>query len=253
MASTILILGANGRLGQVAVTEFAAAGWTVLAQARRPLRNLPAGAQSVVVDAMDGAALIAAAKGVDVVLNTLNPKYTEWKTLMKPLCANAIAAAEANGAHLLFPGNIYNYGESMPEVLREDTPVAATAGKDKVRMEVEAMLQAASKRGVAVTVLRGGDYFGGPGRGSWFDLNVVSSLAKGTMVYPSDADTIHAWAYLPDFARAMVALANQRAQLHGFQSFNFAGHTFTGAELADTFNQVLTRPVKLKTMPRGVL
>ena len=34
-----LVLGANGRLGAAAVEAFAAAGWAVLAQARRVLRN----------------------------------------------------------------------------------------------------------------------------------------------------------------------------------------------------------------------
>lgn len=253
MAAKILILGANGRLGQVAVAEFAAAGWDVLAQARHPLTNLPQGARSVVVDALDQAAVIEAAKGVDVILNGLNPKYTAWKTLAKPLTDNAIAAAEAHGAHLLFPGNVYNYGETLPEKLTEDTPFAPSKGKGQIRQALEDTLKDAAARGVAVTILRGGDYFGGPGRGSWFDLNIAKGLAKGNMEYPGEADTPHAWAYLPDFARAFVALAEQRHTLSGFNSFNFAGHTLTGRSLEAVFNQVLVHPVQLKGFAWGVL
>jgi len=36
-----LVLGANGRFGAAAVAAFAAAGWTVLAQARRAPAGLP--------------------------------------------------------------------------------------------------------------------------------------------------------------------------------------------------------------------
>ena len=52
-AHTVLILGANGRLGRAAASAFAAAGWTVLAQSRRPMSNvpdLPAGVQHIDLD-----------------------------------------------------------------------------------------------------------------------------------------------------------------------------------------------------------
>ena len=43
-ARSVLVLGANGRFGQAEIQAFAAAGWRVLAQARRePPQPLPAG------------------------------------------------------------------------------------------------------------------------------------------------------------------------------------------------------------------
>ena len=37
----VLILGPSGRLGAAAVRAFAAAGWSVVAQSRRPIACLP--------------------------------------------------------------------------------------------------------------------------------------------------------------------------------------------------------------------
>jgi NAD(P)-dependent dehydrogenase (short-subunit alcohol dehydrogenase family) len=81
MSSTVLILGAAGRIGQVIALAFANAGWQVRAQARKAL---PGALQSharvtpVMCDATDVAALTRAAQGASVVINALNPLYTEW-------------------------------------------------------------------------------------------------------------------------------------------------------------------------------
>ena len=61
MTKTVLVLGANGRLGRAAVLAFAAAGWQVRAQLRRaPRAVLPAGVRLVICDALDLPTLTAA-------------------------------------------------------------------------------------------------------------------------------------------------------------------------------------------------
>jgi nucleoside-diphosphate-sugar epimerase len=78
-------------------------------------------------------------------------------------------------------------------------------------------------------VIRAGDFYGG-GSGNWFDQAIVKDLARGRLVYPGPLDQPHAWAYLPDLARAFVAVAGRR-DAPRFQALHFAGHTLTGAEL----------------------
>jgi nucleoside-diphosphate-sugar epimerase len=129
MTSTVLILGAAGRLGQVLASAFADAGWRVRAQARKPLPAVLAGhprVQPIRCDATDVAALTQAAHGVTVIVNALNPPYTEWERLALPLADAALAVARASGALLMLPGNVYNYGREMPPLLTPATPEAAT-------------------------------------------------------------------------------------------------------------------------------
>ncbi len=64
---------------------------------------------------------------------------------------------------------------------------------------------------------------------------VVKSLRAGKLVYPGPLDVPHAWAYLPDLARAFVAVAEKARQgdAAAFETLHFAGHTLTGGELLD--------------------
>lgn len=231
----VLVLGANGRFGAAAVAAFAAAGWTVLAQARRTPAVLPQGARHLAVALEDTEALVAAAAGACVVVHAVNPVYTDWARLLLPLARQGLDAAERLGALFMLPGNVYGYGEGMPPLLREDTPERPTTGKGRLRVDLEAEMAGRASAGrLRAVVIRAGDFYGG-GAGSWLDLAVVKSLRAGKLVYPGPLDVPHAWAYLPDLARAFVAVA-ERALLGNalaFEKLHFTGHTLTGTELLD--------------------
>ncbi len=225
----VLILGANGRFGAAAVQAFTGAGWTVLAQARRSPAALPAGAQHLAIDLADSAALARAAAGARAVIHAVNPPYTAWRTEALPLARQGMDVAAALGATFMLPGNVYNFGADMPARLTEHTPQRPTTVKGRIRCAIEAELAARAPQGLRSVVIRAGDFFGG-GTGSWLDLAVVKSLAQGKLVYPGPLDRPHAWAYLPDLARAFVAVA-ARGDLPATTTLHFAGHTLSGAEL----------------------
>jgi nucleoside-diphosphate-sugar epimerase len=233
--STALVLGANGRFGAAAVAAFAAAGWTVLAQARRTPAALPRGATHLALALDDTEALAAEAAGACVVVYAVNPVYTDWARRLLPLARQGLDVAERLGALFMLPGNVYGYGEGMPPVLREDTPERPTTEKGRLRVELEAEIAGRARAGrLRAVVIRAGDFYGG-GQGSWLDLAVVKSLRAGKLVYPGPLDVPHAWAFLPDLARAFVAVA-ERAVLGdepAFETLHFTGHTMTGAELLD--------------------
>jgi nucleoside-diphosphate-sugar epimerase len=228
MTDNVLVLGANGRLGRCAARAFADAGWQVLAQACRPLADADPRLRAVALPATDTAALAQAAAGATVVVNAMNPLYTDWDRDALPLNAAAIAVARALDATLMFPGNVYNFGARMPARLAEDTPQRPTTRKGELRCAMEAAIRAEAPRSI---VVRAGDFFGGPGTGSWFDQAIVKDLARGKIVYPGPRDRPHAWACLPDLAATFVRLAQVRAQLAAHETFHFPGHTATGEQL----------------------
>jgi len=207
-APAVLVLGANGRLGAAAVQAFAAAGWRVLAQARRTPAALPSGATHMALDVADTAALAAAAAGARVVVHGLNPLYTRWAAEALPLMRHGLALAQRLDASFMLPGNVYNFGASMPTRLDEHTPQRPTTRKGRIRVQMEDELRAAAQRGQRCVVIRAGDFFGS-GTGSWMDLVIAKSLHQGKLVYPGPLDRPHAWAYLPDLARAFVAVASR--------------------------------------------
>jgi hypothetical protein len=102
-------------------------------------------------------------------------------------------------------------------------------------------------------VIRAGDYFGS-GTGSWFDQAIVKSITSGKLVYPGPTDILHAWAYLPDLARAFVGMAEldlagklnapvarhyaspATSTIGSFKKIHFTGHNITGNELLDAID-----------------
>jgi nucleoside-diphosphate-sugar epimerase len=138
--------------------------------------------------------------------------------------------AERLGATFMLPGNVYNFGEGMPARLTEDTPQRPTTSKGRQRCQIEDEMRARTKRGLGCVVIRAGDFFGG-GRGTWFDQAIVKDIARGKLVYPGPLDVPHAWAYLPDLARAFVAVASRDRGAAAFECLHFTGHTLTGAQL----------------------
>jgi nucleoside-diphosphate-sugar epimerase len=228
-SQTVLILGANGRLGSQAVNAFAAAGWQVLAQTRRAPALLPDGARHIAIDLADVDKLAHAAANATAVIYAVNPPYTKWATDMLPLARHAMDIAQRIGAIFMLPGNVYNFGADMPALLRANTVQQPTTRKGRLRYELEHELQTRAKQGLRSVVIRAGDFFGA-GMSSWFDLAIVKSIKNGKLIYPGPLDCEHAWAYLPDLARTFVAVASQQ-NLPLFTTLHFPGNTLTGAEL----------------------
>ncbi len=235
---SVLVLGANGRFGAAAAQAFRDAGWRVLAQVRRTPATPAAGIEPVTVPITDTEALVRAAAGASVVVHAVNPLYTRWDEEAMPLLEAGLAVAQRLGANFMLPGNVYNFGESMPPLLREDTPQRPSTHKGEQRVAMEAAIARACERGtISGTVIRAGDFFGA-GSGSWLDLVIAKSLREGKLVYPGPMGLAHAWAYLPDLARAFVAVAEAGGT--GFRTLHFGGHTLTGTELLAALEQAAT-------------
>jgi nucleoside-diphosphate-sugar epimerase len=242
----ILVLGAAGRLGFAAAEAFRSAGWTVSGLVRPgAAHRAPRGIK--VVETIDRAVAVEAARGTDIVLHALNAPYTSWERMALPHAYSAIEAAETAGATLMFPGNVYNYGRGMPPVLDETTPMEPTARKGRIRVEIEQRMREASDRGVRTIILRAGDFFGS-GRGSWFDLVLADKLKQGIVTYPGPLELVHEWAYVPDLVTAMVRLAAVRDKLGAFETFGFPGHAVSGRDFIAAIAKATGRGVKVKRM-----
>jgi nucleoside-diphosphate-sugar epimerase len=208
------------------------------------------GTQIVEVDARDAESVADAAAGMDVILHALNPLYTEWPVQVPALTEAAIAAARAAGATLMLPGNVYNYGSGMPELLDEHTPMRPTSRKGTLRVAMEARLRDA---GIRTIILRAGDFYGGAGTGSWFDRIITRYAERDRLTYPGPPDVVHEWTYLPDLAATLVPLAEARARFDQFETFGFPGHAVTGAEFTRAIMRAMRRDLSISGMPWWLL
>ena len=253
---TIAILGAAGRVGEAAALAFLKAGWRVRGIARgAKLQTLAAGVEPVEADAFDRQALIAACKGADVILHALNPaNYAIWSTTVIPLAENVLAAAQASGATVMIPGNVYNFGTGIKPDMKENGPFDPDTEKGRLRVDMEDMFEAAAHdNGVRTVVIRAGDFFGGKRAESWLDLMILKDLKKDRFTWPGPWDTVHAFAYLPDLAETFVRVAAKRDELPPFERLHFRGFAVTGDEFHRSAERAAGRKLKRAGVPWTLL
>jgi nucleoside-diphosphate-sugar epimerase len=222
---TVLILGGNGKIGSRSAEAFTAAGWTVRHYDRKT------------------GDMTKAAMGADVIVNGLNPPaYHNWEVLIPQITEQVIAAAKASGATVIIPGNLYNFG-NQPGTFDETTPHLATTRKGRIRIAME---QAYRASGVQTIILRAGNFIDPDGNGDIMSLFVLKDAARGKVTAGSHPDTMQAYAYVPDWARAAVMLAEMRESLSRFEDVPFEGHNFTINQLRDTLDRVTGRDFRIK-------
>lgn len=228
MTRTALILGASGKIGRHAARAFDEAGWTVRRYDRKK------------------ADMVAQARGADVIVNGLNPPmYHDWQNLIPAITKEVIAAAQACGATVIIPGNVYNLDAHGGE-WSEDTAHEPPTKKGRIREEMERSYQ---NSGVRSIVLRAGAFIDPDRTDDAMQLLLLRELRRGRVSAAGDPHARQAYCYLPDWARAAVALAERRASLAPFEDVPFAGHTFTVHQLRAHLEGELGRPLTLGQLP----
>jgi nucleoside-diphosphate-sugar epimerase len=198
---------------------------------------------------------------VHVVVHAVNPSYVRWAAEAKPLLQTAINISLHYRATLMFPGNVYNFGASMPGLIKENTLQQPTSLKGGIRMDMEQQLeQAAMVHKLRSVIIRAGDFFGGTS-GSWFDQWIAKGAAQGQMGYLGPNNIQTPWAYVHDVAQAFVQVAARRGQLNAFEVFNFAGHQLCREQWKQVMQKALVQLgwlppwqcITLQSMPWGLI
>lgn len=232
MTQTILIYGASGKAGSNGARAFETAGWQVkrFNRATESLRE--------------------ASQGVNVILNAANPpKYHDWQNIIPQITRDVIDAAKASGATVLIPGNVYHFGDT-PGVWSEITPPRPVSRKGQIRLEME---QAYRASGVQTIVLRAGDFIDPNADDCVISTIYMRGIVKGSITLPSDAHIRHAFCYLPDWARALVALAQKRDTRDQLEDIPFEGLTLSGNDIKNILEKIANRDLKFTKFPWGMM
>ena len=247
-----LVLGATGGAGGEIAAALLRRGWIVRGLVRDITRpQLSADIEWLAGDAMNAADVVRAARGVDVIVHAVNPPgYRDWHKLVLPMLDNTIAAARANGARIVLPGTVYNYGPDALPLLHEDSPQKPLTRKGAIRVELERRLQHAAVNGVRSLILRCGDFFGPHAGNNWFAAMVKPGRPARSISYPGDPDLRHAWAYLPDVGETVARLLERENGLAVFERFHFGGHWVDGNAMADAARHAVGHPeLPLRAFP----
>jgi len=228
MTQTVLILGGTGKIGRHSAAAFEKAGWQVRHFDRRK----------------DHMAKMA--EGCDVIVNGLNPpNYHNWQALIPEITAQVIDAARQSGATVVLPGNVYHFGDGGG-TWSELTPPNPVSRKGEIRLEME---RAYADSGVQTIVLRAGNFIDPDRRGCVMSEIYLRDIARGRITLPGPANTRQAMCYLPDWARAAVALAEMRYELSRFEDIPFPGHALSANDMKSELERITGRSLKFRRFP----
>jgi nucleoside-diphosphate-sugar epimerase len=241
-----LVLGATGGIGGEVARQLRDAGWQVQALQRglAAPQEQRDGIAWLRGDAMRREDVMRAARGCSVIVHAVNPPgYRKWSELVLPMIDNTIAAAKTEGATVVLPGTVYNYGPETFPMVDEDAPQRPLTRKGAIRVELERRLRDASEHGARAIVVRAGDFFGPRAGNNWFSQGLVKPGQPVKVIQqPGAAGVGHQWSYLPDVARTMVELLAQRDSLPAFASFHAGGHwDADGTQIAAAIRRVVRR------------
>ncbi len=215
MDVTVIGYGAAGR---EAANLLAAKGGRLRIAQRREPRALPERAEFLATDVLDADSVRRACAGSEAVLCCIGFAYDAriWEKAWPRAMENMLAACAGAHARFVFADNLYMYGP-QDRPLTEDMPLTDYGRKPKVRAEITRMWQRAHREGrVQAVAVRASDFYGPDAEFSVLANYGVNRLLHGkAALIPYSPDHPHDITYVPDFARALVTLAEAPADAYG--------------------------------------
>ncbi|MEU3772885.1 NAD-dependent epimerase/dehydratase family protein [Streptomyces sp. NPDC032472] len=202
------VIAGAGAIGTATARLLAAAGEQVRIVTRSgggPEHPL---VERVAADVTDTGAVAALLDGARTLYNAAAPAYQHWRTEFPPLAASLLAAAEKAGTDLVILGNVYGYGDTQEgAALTADLPMRPVSDKGRVRAAIWQEAFAAHEAGrVRVAEVRASDFLGATAVGLLPLMVVPAVLAGEQVAAPVGLDAPHAWSYVDDVARTLIAV-----------------------------------------------
>jgi nucleoside-diphosphate-sugar epimerase len=255
-AKGLITLFGYGPTGEATADRLRARGTPIrIVQRKRPA-NLPPGVEFMPCDALDAAQVLRAMTGAEQAVVTVGFDYKGevWKRAWPKAMANFLAAAEATDARIIHIDNMYMYGPQTAPI-HEDMPLTGYGKKPAARAHATRMWMEAARRGrVRWAALRAPDFYGAGVTRSHIGETGLGLIAQGKAAnLLMEPDQPHAFAYVPDIARAAVTLLDAP-----HDAFNQAWHvpcapTRTARQLLQLGADAIGQKLKVVSIPSGLL
>lgn len=205
-----LVLGATGGIGHWTAVALVERGEPVRVLVRDPEKFRASWPESKGVEIVRGDALIEAqvreaARGARTIFHCVNIPYPEWSAKAMPMLSNAITAAQASGARVVFPGNVYGFGHAQSDLVAESHPMQPVSRKGQLRVEMERRLEELHRsQGLAFTIVRMPDFYGPFVVNRLYAPIFRNALRGRSMSWYGNLDVPSEVLFTPDGGEAMV-------------------------------------------------
>ncbi|MDE2475412.1 MAG: NAD-dependent epimerase/dehydratase family protein [Alphaproteobacteria bacterium] len=247
----IAVLG-YGAVGRETAALFAARGDDVIVAQRHAPKQLPMGVRFAACDVTSRESVTTVCAGRDVAICAVGFPY-DWRVWERtwPAAIDALlSACEHTGARFVFADNLYMAGPQTAP-LTEDLPLTNYGQKPRIRSAITRLWQAAHVSGrVRAVAVRGSDFYGPDVSTSVLSAFGVARLLRDqAALIPYSPDFPHDFTYVPDFAHAIVTLADASDDAYG-QAWNVPNApTHTLRELLTLSAQIARVRLHVRVIP----
>ncbi|WP_266080168.1 NAD-dependent epimerase/dehydratase family protein [Haladaptatus caseinilyticus] len=145
-----------------------------------------------------------AVRNVDVVFHCINFPLTNYYHNLESARLLATAVGETD-AHLVYPGNTWVFGTSVPPIT-PDTPIDPPTRVAKIKAETDETLINAS---FPTTVVHLPDFYGPGVTNDLVRPLLERPIAGRNVLFPAPVDVPHEFVFIEDAARALVSVADR--------------------------------------------
>lgn len=247
----IVIFG-YGPVGREVAAQLAQRGDHIVVAQRSAPPHLPQGCVFRACDLTRSREVAAVSADRDTVICSAGFPYSarvwerDWPLAMQAL----LGACEAAKARFVFADNLYMLGpQSQP--LTEDLPLTSYGRKPRLRAQITGLWQQAHASGrLKAVAVRASDFYGPDVPTSVLsEFGVARMLAGKAALVPYSPDFPHDFTYVPDFARALITLADAPDDAYG-QSWNVPNApTRSLRELLSLAASIAGVPLRLRAIP----
>lgn len=249
-----VVLGASGGMGFSIVNELVDRGIEVIAFARseQKLQNLFQDKQGVTIqtgDIFNLQDVIAASETADVIFQSANIPYPQWKNKLLPFIGNVLKAAEINKTKLVLIENIYAYGRTTGAKMTETITKQPHTKKGQIRLQVEKLVRGSN---VPTIIAHFPDFYGPNAENTLLHFTLKNALQHKRAMYVGNQAIAREFLFTPDGAKAAVNLA-MHENAYG-QNFNIPAYDIvTGQELVQLIRELTGYEKPVSTVSKNLI
>ena len=245
MTEELHVVFGTGPLGKSAARELVRLGRRVrMVNRSGKLSGMPVEVEVVAGDAYNLQRNIEITRDASVVYQCAQPLYYEWAEKFPAFQAAILEAVASNGAKLVVGDNLYMYGDTHGQPIREDLPYLAHTKKGRVRAALAEAIMAAHASGkIRATIGRASNFFG-PEDHAVTDLAIRPALLGKTINLIGRLDQPHTFSYVVDFGRFLARLGTHDESF-GQVWFTPSPAAVTQAEFVKLLEAEIGKPVKV--------
>jgi nucleoside-diphosphate-sugar epimerase len=243
--SELHVVFGTGALGKWTTRELVNMGKQVrvISHSGRADSRLPQGVEIVQGDAYDTQHNLEVTKGATAVYQCAQPLYHEWAEKFPSMQKAILDAVAANGAKFIVGDNLYMYGDTNGQPIREDMPYQPHTKKGKVRGEMSTAVMEAHRSGkVRAAIGRASNFFG-PDDTAVTSYAIRPALEGKSINLLGRTNQPHTFSYVADFGKLLATLGTREEAL-GQIWFTPSPAPITQMELVRIMEEELGHKVK---------